>query len=79
MRKFIYMDFKNQIKNMKRKKELYEEIRVVEKELKELASIVNNETFIPSQDEIHGWAIQMDYCINRLKVLREEVLEFYSN
>jgi len=64
---------------MKRKKELYEEIRVVAKELKELSSIVQDEMFIPSQDEIHGWAIQMDNCTNRLKVLKEEVLEFYSN
>jgi len=64
---------------MKRKKELYDEIRVVEKELKQLALIVLDETSIPSQDEIHGWAIQMDHCINRLKVLREEILEFYSN
>ena len=64
---------------MKRKKELYDEIRVLEKELKELASILSNETVIPSQDEIHGWAINMDHCITRLKILREEVLEFYSN
>lgn len=64
---------------MKRKKELYEEMRIVEKELKELALIVHDEIFIPSQDEIHGWAIQMDNCINRLEVLKEEVLEFYSN
>ena len=64
---------------MKRKKQLFDEIKVVEKELKELSSIIDNETFIPSQDEIHGWAIQMDNCINRLEILKEEVLEFYSN
>ena len=73
------MDFKDQIKIMKRKKELYDEIRVLEKELKELASIVSNGTDIPSQDQIHGWAIKMEHCITRLKILREEVLEFYSN
>ena len=64
---------------MKRKKELYDEIRIVEKELKQLACIVDNETFIPSQDEIHGWAIQMDNCISRLEIIKEEVLEFHSN
>jgi len=71
--------FNGQVKNMKRKKELYEEMKIVEKELKELSLIVQDKIFIPSQDEIHGWAIQMEHCINRLEVLKQEVLEFYSN
>ena len=64
---------------MKRKKQLYEEIKIIEKELKALSSLLYDEGNVPTEDEIHGWAIQMDLCTNNLKKLKEETLEFFSN
>ena len=64
---------------MKRKKQLYEEIRTIEHELKELSEIVKYDDIVPSEDEIHGWAIRMNSCITVLQELRDEVLEFYTN
>ncbi|MDP4143781.1 MAG: hypothetical protein Q8936_04765 [Bacillota bacterium] len=64
---------------MKRKKELLQEIKMLEKELKSLASIVSDESVIPTEDEIHGWSIRMNACISRLEILKEEILEFYRS
>lgn len=64
---------------MKRKKELYEEFKVLEKELKELALLLKYEDSIPSEDEIHGWAIRMNSCITAMEQLKEEGLEFFKS
>ena len=64
---------------VKRKKELYEEIKAIEHELKELNAIVKYDDSVPSEDEIHGWAIRMNACITMLEELRDQVIEFYTN
>ena len=64
---------------MKRKNQLYEEMKIIEKELKALSSLLHDEGSVPTEDEIHGWAIQMDICTNNLKSLKEDTLEFFRN
>lgn len=64
---------------MKRKKELYEEMKKIQRELKSLNSIVEDENYLPSEDEIHGWAIRMNACITSLEKVKDEVLEFYTS
>jgi hypothetical protein len=65
--------------SMKRKKQLYEELKAAERELKELTLLVKYEDNIPTEDEIHGWAIRMNACVAKLQLLEKEVLEFYKN
>lgn len=64
---------------MKRKKQLYEDIKAIQKELKALSSVVYDEGNVPTEDEIHAWAIQIDMCTNSLIKLKEETLEFFRN
>lgn len=64
---------------MKGKKELYEEIKRLEREMKSIHSIVEDETYIPSEDEIHGWAIKMTSYITALERIKKEVVEFYTS
>jgi hypothetical protein len=64
---------------MKRKKQLYEEMKALEHEFKELNSIVRYEDATPTEDEIHGWAIRMNAYIQALEELKKEVLEFYTS
>ena len=64
---------------MKGKKELYEEIRKLERELKSIHSIVEDQAYIPSEDEIHGWAIKMTSYITALERIKKDVVEFYTN
>ena len=64
---------------MKRKKELHEEFKMLEKELKALSEIVQNDATVPNEDEIHGWAIQMDQLILDMERLKEEAMEFFTN
>ncbi len=64
---------------MKRKKQLYEELKAAEHELKSLVSFVKGDETIHSEDEIHSWAIEMNALISNLETLKEEVLEFYRS
>lgn len=64
---------------MKRKKQLYEEMKHLENEFKELTLIMKENDYIPSEDEIHGWAIKMDVYINNLEMIKKEILDFYRN
>jgi hypothetical protein len=64
---------------MKRKKELYDEIKKLEHKLKSIHSIVEDEGYIPSEDEIHGWVISMNSYIAELQNIKKEVVDFYTN
>lgn len=64
---------------MKRKKEIYEELKKAERDLRELANIVQSDENIPSEDEIHGWVISMNGYISNLEKIKLEVIDFYSN
>lgn len=64
---------------MKRKKELFEELKRLEHELKSLHSIVEDEEYTPSEDEIHGWVIRVNSYISTLEKTKNEVIEFYRN
>lgn len=64
---------------MQRKKQLYEKMKQLEHELKELSSIVKYEDNIATEDEVHGWAIRMNLLISSLEQLRKEVLEFHTS
>lgn len=64
---------------MKRKKQLYEAMKHLENEFKELTLIAKDDDYIPSEDEIHGWAIKMDVYMNKVEEIKNEVLDFYRN
>ncbi|HEY5560866.1 MAG TPA: hypothetical protein VIK72_03760 [Clostridiaceae bacterium] len=64
---------------MKRKKELYDEIKLVEKEIKFLSKFVQEEEYLPTEDELHSWVIKMDVCIKKLEEVKEQVVDFYRN
>lgn len=64
---------------MKRKNELMDEIKILEKEIKSLSDIIKDENHVPSQDEIHGWAIRSNIAIEKLTEFRDNVLEFCRN
>ena len=64
---------------MKRKNQLMNEIKNLEKEIKSLSDIIIDDSYVPSEDEIHGWAIRSSVAIENLTNLRDNVLEFYRN
>ena len=64
---------------MKRKNELMDEIKILEKEIKGLSDIIKDDKYVPSEDEIHGWAIRSNLAIENLTEFSENVLEFYRN
>ncbi|MDT8718043.1 hypothetical protein IAI10_15360 [Clostridium sp. 19966] len=64
---------------MQRKKELYEKMKQLERELKGLTEIVKYDDTIASEDEIHGWSMRMDGLINSLEQVRKDILEFHRN
>jgi hypothetical protein len=64
---------------MKRKNQLMDEIKNLEKEIKSLSDIIKDDSHVPSEDEIHGWAIRSSIAIENLTTLRDNVLEFYRN
>jgi len=64
---------------MKRKKELYDEIRLIEKEIKLLSTFVQEENYLPTVDELHSWVIKMDLCIKELEEVKKQVVDFYRN
>lgn len=64
---------------MQRKKELYENMKQLEHELKDLTTIVKYNDKAATEDEIHGWAMRMGTLINNLEQLKKEVLEFYTS